>query len=344
MSATNQAWLDSVVEEALEPDLPICDPHHHLWDVKYPGIQVAERYLLDDILDDIRQGGHNVISTVFIEAAAMYGADVAAERAPVGEVEFANGIAAMSASGLYGPTRVAAGIVGHADLMLGDGVKAILEAQIQAGCGRFKGIRHSASWVETDAAHNAICDPPEHLFAQNSFREGFAHLAPLGLSFETWLYHPQLDDVPPLAAAFPDTVMILNHFGGPLGVGPYAGKADEIFEAWKPKIDAIAAHPNVHAKLGGINMRVNGFDWHERDRPPGSEQLADATRRWYDHTIEAFGPERCLFESNFPVDKVTCSYGVLWNCFKRIAAGCSAAEKAALFHDTAARVYRLDDK
>ncbi len=341
MTATNQAWLDQVVEEALEPDLPICDPHHHFWDIKYPGIQVEERYLIDDLLADI-DSGHNIASTVFIECAAMYGADVTPEMAPVGEVEFAGGIAAMSASGLYGPTRIAAGIVGHADLRLGDGVKAVLEAEIQAGCGRFKGIRHSAGWVDTDTVHNSLSNPPEHQFEQADFLAGFKHLAPLGLSFETWLYHPQLDDVPPLAKAFPNTTMILNHFGGPLGVGPFAGQADEIFEYWKPKIDAIAQYPNMHAKLGGLNMRINGFAWEDRPLPPTSEELAAATRRWFEYVIERFGPERCLFESNFPVDKLSCSYGVLWNSFKRIAAGCSADEKAALFHDTAARVYRLD--
>ncbi len=341
MTSANQAWLDQVVEAALEPELPICDSHHHLWDVKYPGVQVQERYLLDDLLADLASG-HNIVSTVYIECAAMYGADVAPEMRTVGEVEFAGGIAAMSASGLYGPTRVAAGIVGHADLRRGDGAKAVLEALIEAGCGRFRGIRHGAAWVETDTVHNSLSNPPPELFHDSIFREGFRHLAPLGLSFETWLYHPQLADVPPLAKAFPETTMILNHFGGPLGVGPFAGKREEIFEAWKPRIDAIAECPNVVAKLGGINMRINGFGWHSREKPPSSEALAAATRRWYEHVIERFGPERCLFESNFPVDKLSCSYGVLWNSFKRIAAGCSADEKAALFHDTASRVYRLE--
>ena len=182
----------------------------------------------------------------------------------------------------------------------------------------------------------------EHLLLDASFREGFAQLAPLGLSFDAWLFHPQIPELTDLARAFPDTTIVLDHFGGPLGIGPYAGQADAVFADWKRDIDELARCPNVVAKLGGIDMPVNGFDWHKREPPPSSQQLADATARYYLHTIERFGPERCMFESNFPVDKVSCSYLVLWNSFKRLAAGFSPAEKAALFHDTAKRVYRLD--
>jgi predicted TIM-barrel fold metal-dependent hydrolase len=260
---------------------------------------------------------------------------------PVGETEFVNGIAAMSASGQYGDCRIAAGIVGLADLNLGAGVKEVLEAHIACGAGRFRGIRHAASWDASDEIRNSHTKPPQHMMAAATFREGFAQLAPLNMSYEAWCYHPQISEVTDLARAFPDTTMILNHFGGPIGTGPYAGKRDEITAQWKLDIAELAKCPNVVAKLGGINMKINGYNWDLQSRPPSSEELAAATRLYYDHCIEHFGVERCMFESNFPVDKRTCSYNVLWNTFKRIASGCSPAEKAALFHDTAARVYRI---
>jgi L-fuconolactonase len=338
--STNQDWLALTSEDAIEPDLPICDPHHHLWD-KRAG-RVSERYLLDEILADIG-GGHNVVSTVFIEAGAMYRADGPDELKPIGEVEFVNGVAAMSASGLYGSSRVAAGIVGTADLSLGDGVAAILDRQLAVAGGRLRGIRRSAAWTSDPSVPAQRVNPGQGLFGRDAFRAGFAQLAPRRLSFEAWCYHPQLPEVTALARAFPDTTIILNHFGGPLGVGGYAGRADAVFAEWQPAIAELATCPNVVAKLGGINMEINGFGWHERARPPSSEELAQATRRYYEFTIDQFGPERCMFESNFPVDKVTCSYTVLWNSFKRLTSAYSAADKALLFHDTAARVYRLNE-
>ena len=338
MASENNDWLERTGEEALEPDLPIIDPHHHLWDFRTD--YVDTRYLLDEFLADL-SGGHNIVSTVFIECRAMYRADESDPLRMVGETEFVNGIAAMSASGQYGPTRIAAGIVGRADLALGDAVSEILEAHIVAGCGRFRGIRHAASWDKHDDIRNAHTDPPQGLLGDATFRQGFARLAPLNLSFEGWLYHTQISELADLARAFPDTTIILNHFGGPLGIGPYAGKRDEIMVQWRKDIAELATCENVVAKLGGINMKVNGFGWHDGEAPPTSEVLAKATRPYYDHCIEHFGPDRCLFESNFPVDKVSCSYTVLWNAFKRIAADFFADEKAKLFHDTAARVYRV---
>jgi predicted TIM-barrel fold metal-dependent hydrolase len=338
MPSRNQDWLAQAVEPALEPELPICDPHHHLWD-RQPA-RVAPRYLLDEILDDVG-AGHNVVSTVFIECGAMYRPDGPQALRPVGETEFVNGIAAMSASGLYGPTRVAAGIVGTADLRLGAAVGEVLDAHLAAGGGRFRGIRRAAAWDADPAVPSHRTLPGPGLFAREDFRAGFAQLARRQLTFEAWCYHPQLPDVTALARAFPDTTIILNHFGGPLGVGPYAGKADDVHAQWRVHLADLATCANVVAKLGGINMEMNGFGWHERRRPPGSQELAEATRRYYDFTLEKFGPRRCMFESNFPVDKASCSYTVLWNTFKRLAAGYSASEKAALFHDTAARVYRL---
>ncbi len=336
--ATNDDWLALTVEETLEPELPVCDPHHHLWDFRTA--YVEPRYLLDEFLRDLNSG-HNVVSTVFIECGAMFKADGPEAMRPIGETEFVNGIAAMSASGMYGPTRVAAGIVGTADLRLGDAAAAVLDAQIAAGGGRFRGIRVGATWHASPDVPNHRTGPPPGLYADPEFRRGFAHLAPRRLSFEGWCYHTQIPELTELARAFPDTAIVLDHFGGPIGVGPYAGKRDEVFGAWRKAIEALADCPNVFAKLGGIAMEVNGFGWHERPRPPGSRELMEATRPYYEQTIELFGVDRCMFESNFPVDKVSCSYNVLWNSFKRLTSGYSAEEKAKLFHDTAARVYRI---
>jgi len=337
-SPGNKDWLSRTVEKALEPDLPICDPHHHLWEFRHD--RTAHRYLIDELLLDVN-AGHNIVSTVFIECGAMYRAYGPEHMRVIGETEFVNGIAAMSASGLYGSCRIAAGIVGRADLKLGAAVGEVLDAHIRAGGGRFRGIRHQANWDASAEVGNGRGDPQQHEYLDPRFREGFAALAPRELSFEAWCYHAQLPDLVDLARAFPDTTIVLNHFGGPLGVGPYAGRRDEIFVLWQRGISELAREENVVAKLGGINMELNGFGWHEQAALPGSEALMLATRPYYEHTIEAFGTDRCLFESNFPVDMVSCSYTVLWNSFKRLTTDYSKEDKAKLFHDTATRVYRL---
>jgi predicted TIM-barrel fold metal-dependent hydrolase len=246
----------------------------------------------------------------------------------------------MSAGGRYGATRVAAGIVSFADLTLGDRVGAVLDAHVAAS-SRFRGIRHAAGWDASEAVRNSHTNPPPGLYLDSGFRRGFAELAKRGLSFDAWLYHPQIPELTDLAKAFSDTTIVLDHFGGPLGIGPYAGKRAEIFRSWKTAIATLAGCRNVVAKLGGLVMPLNGFGFHKRDVPATSAELADATREWYLHAIDSFGPARCMFESNFPVDRVSASYAVLWNSFKRIAAAFSEAEKSALFHDTATRVYRL---
>src|SRR5579862_2463563 len=332
-----RAWLAKRPREAaLEPALPIIDPHHHLWDTPARG-----RYLLDELLDDIG-GGHNIVATVFVDCRSMYKKDGPPEMAPVGEVEFVNGIAAMSASGGYGPCRVAEAIVSHADLTLGAPVRAVLEAEIAAGGGRFRGIRHGASFDAAPAiARHALRPIPPHLVREATFREGFAQLAPLGLSFESWQYHPQLADAIDLARAFPDTTIILNHVGGVLGVGPYRGHRQEILAGWRRDIGELAKCPNVNVKLGGVGMTSFGFDFPERDLPPASAELAAAWRQYIEPCIEAFGVERAMFESNFPPDKQSGGYTELWNAFKRITASASAADKRALYSGTAARVYRL---
>ncbi len=337
--STNQAWLETTQEEALEPDMPIVDPHHHLWDMRDGATQ--SRYLLDEYIDDI-SGGHNIVASVFIECGTVYRASGPEAFRPVGETEFVNGIAAMSASGQYGSCRVAAGIVGCVDLKIGDESGDVLDAHIEAGGGRFRGIRLGALWCADEAVRNHRTNPPEHLLMREDFRRGFRHLAPRGLSFEVWCCHEQIEEAVDLARSFPDTTIVLDHFGGPLGLGQYAGRREEVFEVWKERMGELAACPNVYAKLGGLNMDVNGFHWEDRAAAPSSQELSDATRRYFDFTIERFGVARCMFESNFPVDKLSCSFTNLWNSFKVMTKDMSGDERRALFHDTAAGVYRLE--
>jgi predicted TIM-barrel fold metal-dependent hydrolase len=341
---STQDWLALTQEAALEPQLPIIDPHHHLWDA---ADRMPQRYLLDHLAADIR--GHNVRQTVFIECGSMYRADGPEEFRVVGETEFVQGIAAESASGRYGDLRAAAGIVGTADLRLGDRVAPVLEAQIAASRQRFRGIRHGAAWAEPGVLPTgsiATRNPnrpsvPAHLLLDPAFRRGYTYLRTYGLTFEGWVYHTQIAELTDLAKAFPDTTIIFNHLGGPIGVGPYAGRRDEVFAGWKPAVAELARCPNVVAKVGGIQMVVNGYGWHERKQPPTSDDLLAANRDWYLYMIDHFGPGRCMFESNFPVDSLSCSYTVLWNQFKKLTKGFSGSERAAMFHDTAMRVYRL---
>jgi len=335
--AALQAWLAKrPAEAALEPELPIIDPHHHFWDTPHRG-----HYLLPQLLADIG-GGHNIVSTVFLECRAMYRKAGPREMAALGEVEFVTGIAAMSASGSYGPCRVAEGIIGGGDLSVGASVRELLEAEIAAAGGRLRGLRHGVAWDEHEAVYKyASRAVPLHQVMDPKFREGLAQLAPLGLSFEAWQYHPQLPDALDMMRAFPGTTFILNHVGGILGVGPYNNRREEILAGWRRNISDIAKCPNVYCKLGGLGMVSVGFDFHERDLPPSSEDLAAAWRPYIEHCIEAFGVGRCMFESNFPPDKQSCGYTELWNAFKRITSGATASEKQALYSGTAAKVYRL---
>ena len=326
-------WLAQVREEVIDADLPICDPHHHLWD--HP----SNRYLLDELLADIGSG-HNVVSTVFMECASMYRADGEEMLRPVGETEFVNGVAAMSASGGYGDARACAAIVGYADLNLGAAAGEVLDAHAAAS-PRFRGIRHASGWDASDDVRNSHTDPKQGMLASAAFREGLKEVGKRGMTFDAWLYHPQIPELTALAQAFPDQPFIFDHFGGPLGIGPYVGKRAEIFAYWRDAVADLARCENVVAKLGGLVMAINGFGFHKNERPATSAELVAATRDYYLHMIDCFGVDRCMFESNFPVDKVSCSYRVLWNSFKRLTEGFSASEKAALFHDTAVRVYRV---
>ncbi len=328
-------WLARRSEPALDPDLPIVDPHHHLWD--RPGW----RYLLDELLADMGQG-HNIVATVFVQCRAMHRAAGPEAMKPVGETEFVNGVAAMSASGGYGPGKVCAGIVGHADLMRGAAVGEVLDAHIQAGGGRFRGIRHISAWDPDPVIMNPAYTPPEDMLAQPAFRDGIAELAKRGLSFDAWLYHPQISWLTGLARAVPALPIVLDHVGGPLGIRGYAGRRDEVFAAWKASMTELATCPNVCVKLGGLGMRINGFGFEDGAEPPSSDALAAAWKPWIETTIALFGAQRCMFESNFPVDKGSYGYGVFWNACKTLAAGASAEERTALFSGTAARFYRLE--
>jgi len=330
-------WLAKRNEAVIEPDLPIVDPHHHLWD--RPGW----RYLLPDLLADLASG-HKITATVFAQCRSFHRATGPEAMKPVGETEFVNGVAAMSASGIYGPTRVCAAMFTHANLTLGDKVEPVLEAHIRAGGGRFRGIRHITAWDADPEMHHPGNPAPPGLMREPAFREGFARLAAMDLTFDAWLYHPQIPELTELARANPGARIVLNHVGGPLGIGGFAGRRDELFAVWRTSIRDLATCPNVYVKLGGLGMRINGFGFDAQAEPPSSEQLAAAWKPYIETCIEAFGAARCMFESNFPVDKGSYSYAVGWNAFKRLAAGASAAEKADLFSGSATRFYRLEQE
>jgi len=296
--------------------------------------------LLPEFLADIAIG-HRVERTVYVECQRAYRVDGPAQLRPVGETEFVHRLTAPTQSGAHGP-RVAAGIVGFADLTLGAAATEVLVAHLEAS-DRFRGVRYATAWDADHRIHAAHTNPSQGLLGNPSFRQGFACLRPLGLSFDAWLYHHQIPELADLARAFPDVSIVLNHAGGPVGIGPYAGRRDEVFAIWRRNIAELARCENVFVKIGGLSMKLSGFDWHQRPAPPGSAELAEALRPYYQTCVEHFGSKRCMFESNFPVDRVSCSYTVLWNTFKRLARGASPPERAQLLHDTAARVYRLRD-
>jgi predicted TIM-barrel fold metal-dependent hydrolase len=327
-------WLARHTEAIIEPERPIVDPHHHLWR------RGELRYLIEEMAADI-SSGHNITATVYVDCRSMYRASGPEAFRSVGEVEFANGAAAMAASGIYGAAAICAGIVGHVNLLLGDGARAVLEAEIAAGGGRFRGIRHISAWDAEPEVAGMYATWPKGLLLDPTFRKGFACLAPLGLSFDAWLLHPQIGELADLARAFPNTRIVLDHCGGPVGVGRFAGRREETFAIWKASVQYIARCQNVVVKLGGLAMCLLGYDFHLRPKPPSSEDAAKAWRPYIETCIEAFGPSRCMFESNFPPDKGQCSYQVIFNAFKRIAAQYSEREKTALFSKTATDFYRL---
>lgn len=328
-------WLALVNEPALDPQLPIIDAHHHLWD------RPDNRYLLDEYLTDINASGHNVVASIYAQCRTMFNMDRPDAFRSVGEVEFANGVAALSASNVYGTVRINSGIIGGADLQLGDAVDAVLhEMRARAG-RRLCGIRNTTAWHEHPAVVSNPNPPAPGILATTQFRRGVACLGRHGLTLDVWGYHTQLPDIIDLARAFPDQLIIVDHMGGPLGIGPYAEHRALVFTHWASMIRELAALANVRMKLGGLGMKVCGYDLHRASLPPGSEQLAHLWRPYVMHCIDAFGVERCMFESNFPVDKGMYSYGVMWNAFKRLTGDFSSFERNHLFSSVAARTYGL---
>jgi len=327
----NPTWLAQYTEAALDPALPIIDPHHHLWERE-------GGYLLDELLADLN-AGHNVRATVFLQCGYAYRSAGPEAFKPVGETDLVARLVAEAKQRRV-PQQVCAGIVGYADLSLGDAVQPVLQAHIDAGQGHYRGVRHINARHEAFNA-SLLGRPPADLFQQGGFRRGLKQLQDAGLSFDAWLYHTQIDQLTDLARAFPALPIVINHVGGPLGVGPYHAQGARAHREWLASMKQLATCPNVRVKLGGLAMAICGFDFHLRGVPPSSEELATAWAPYLLDSIELFGAERCMFESNFPVDKAMCSYTVLWNAFKRVAAGASAAEKAWLFHDCANTFYRL---
>jgi predicted TIM-barrel fold metal-dependent hydrolase len=330
-SAPDDQWLATLQEDVLEPELPIIDPHHHLW------LRNGYTYLMPELAADLASG-HNIVATVFAECHSMYRKDGAPEQRSLGETEFVRGQAAMSASGEFGSTRACDVMFGNVDLTLGGAVEPLLEQHMEASGGRFRGVRLSSGWHADDKIHNVAAHP--HLLIDSRVNEAVAVIKRMGLSLDCWLYHPQLDEVAQLADAHAELTIILNHVGSPILGGPYRGKTDEVFEEWKAAIVRVSKRENVYVKLGALPIRMPSYDG-DRSLPPDSEEVAAAWRPWMEACIEAFGTDRSMYESNFPVQKRWCSYQVCWNAFKRISAGASAAEKTDLFSGAAARAYRI---
>ncbi len=325
------AWRALTVEAALEPDLPICDPHHHLWE--HPG----SRYLAEEYIAEL--GGHRVTHTLFVECLQHYRVSGPEELRPVGETVFAAQIASAAERDAATP-KLAAGIVAFADLTMGAAVEDVLLAHVEAS-SRVHSIRYATAWDASEQIRPTHTHPAPGLMGTARFRKGFARLAHFGLCFDAWLYHTQIPEVVELASNFPDSRIVLDHMCGPLAIGPYGGRRKEVFDEWRGNLVAAAACPNVNIKLGGLTMTAAGFGWHKRPAPPGSEELAQAMRPYFDACIELFGPERCMLESNFPMDRASCSYAVLWNAFKRVTVRYTPSERALLLRETAMKFYRL---
>jgi L-fuconolactonase len=331
------AWLALREEPILEPELQIVDAHHHLWD------RPQARYMFDELNGDIGSG-HNVVATVYVQCRSMYTADAPPAMQPVGEVEFANGVAARYASGLYGASRGCAGIIGCVDLMLGDAVQPVIERMRAVAADRLVGIRNTTAWHSHPAVLSNSMPPPAGLLASAAFYAGARHLAGHGLGLDIWAYHTQLDDVLALVQKLPQLHFVLDHIGGPLGVGPYAseGSREQAIADWRAGMRALARHHNLSVKIGGFGLKVMGNTYDTAALPPSSDTLARDWRPYVEFVIDTFGPGRCMFESNFPVDKGMFSYPVLWNAFKKLSAGYTAQERRQLFSATARSIYKLD--
>ncbi|MCJ7772592.1 MAG: amidohydrolase family protein [Desulfobacterales bacterium] len=334
LSPGTTEWLEQVVEDVIDPEREIVDPHHHLW----KGGRWFD-YMLPELWYDTGSG-HNIKKTVFVECHSSYRNEGPEHLRPIGETEFVDEIAEQSLQGTEDQAKIA-GIVSHANLTLGDRVEEILDAHEAAGKGLFRGIRHAGAREEVSEALMIPGRGDKDLFSREDFRQGVKLLGSRELTYESWHYHHQLKSYTELAKSVPDTIVILDHFGTPLGVGPYEGKREEIFKQWKIDIAKLAQCENVFAKLGGLAMPDNGYGWHLDAVPPTSDEFVAAQKWYYLHTIECFGPDRCMFESNFPVDRLSLSYHVVWNGFKKMVADFSEDEKDMMFSGTATKVYRL---
>ena len=331
-TSPDDAWLAKVEEAPLDPDLAIVDPHHHLW------LRSGYTYLMPELAADL-DCGHNVVATVFAECHSMYRQSGPETERSLGETEFVAGQAAMSASGAFGPTAACAVMFGNIDMTLGGEIEPLLERHMTAAGGRFRGLRYSTGWDADERIRNVA--PAAGMLIDPKVQEAAAVLARHGLALDSWLYHPQLDEVAALADAQPDLTIVLNHVGSPILGGPYRGKRDAVFADWRERIKRVGERENVFVKLGALPIRMPDFEG-DRNLPPGSKEVAAAWRPWIETCIDAFGPARSMYESNFPVQKRWCSYQVCWNAFKRISAEASAAEKSDMFAGAAARAYRIE--
>ena len=338
--SNQQEWLDQVTEEIVDQDLEIIDPHHHLWPgtPRTDGVSVDNRYLLEDLWNDT-QSGHNLVKTVFVECGQGYFESGSEAMKPIGETRFVVEVAEEAKQDVS--KAQIEGIVGHADMMLGESSREVLEAHLEEGKGRFKGIRHGASWDESDEIRNSHSNPIQSIYLDDEFQKGIEQLDALNLTLDAWNYHKQIKELTELAKCFPNLKIVQNHFGGPLGIGPYAGRREEVFSVWQESIAELAERDNVVIKIGGLAMPINGWGWHKRELPANSDEFIESHGRYYLHAIKCFGVERCMFESNFPVDKRSISYPVLWNGFKKIVEDFSTEEKEYLFYKTAAEFYSL---
>ncbi len=335
-----EGGIDGVQEEIIDSSREIIDPHHHLWHgpLDPPGINESYRYLLEDLWKDT-SSGHNIKKTVFIDCGQEYYKDGPEQFKPVGETEFVVEIAKEAT--IDKSQAQIAGIIGHANMMLGSSVKEVLEMHVDKGEGLFRGIRHAGGWDKDERVKNAHSHPTPHIYLEDKFQEGLQELSRLDMVFDTWHYHNQISDLTKLAKNLPELTIVHDHFGGPLGIGPYQDKREEIFEQWKEDISELSQCKNVYSKLGGLAMPVNGWDWHKREIPATSDEIIFEQGRYYLHALECFGSERCMFESNFPVDKQSVSYHVIWNAYKKLVQEYSEPDKENLFYNTAKTVYKL---
>ena len=328
-------WIAQIKEEIINPQLPIIDPHHHLWN-RDNQLAGSFPYLIENLNEDTFSG-HNIVGTIFMECAQGYYLDGEEKYKPVGETEFVINLIKDSEK-LSKSTNIM-GIIGFADLMLGHEVKDVLNRHLLKGEGLFRGIRHAAGWDKNNEIHNSHSNPIENIYHNKSFMKGAEELINLKLTFDAWHYHHQINDLSIFAKKYPELTIIHDHFGGPLGVGPYEGKKEEIFKKWKDDISLLSESKNVYAKLGGLAMPVNGWNFHKQNKPASSDQIVDMHHEYYLHTINCFGVERCMFESNFPVDRRSVSYHVIWNAFKKMVLGYSDEDKNKLFFKNAKDVY-----